>query len=106
MTQIGKLNDMFYEIKGNNIQLEVVRKLNGFPNTHISQNIETNTVPFWKFVLEIIVEAKEDYLEIIRNEEGDYIPQTIEKATQQLKYLRNIEKAVEFMIPPNRVLGV
>ena len=99
MTQIGKLNEMFYEVNKDLIRLEVVDKSEYHPDVHITAIISTYGSDYWKFILETVVEAKEDKLETIRNEDGDYNSNDIVKATQQLEYLRGIEKAVEFMIP-------
>jgi len=99
MTQIGKLSDMFYEIKRDGITFEVVEKTHHLPDLHISKFIDIRRPDFWKFLLEVIVEVKEDKFEVIRNDDGDYNSQDIETAKQKLEYLRNIEKALEFMLP-------
>jgi len=47
MTQIGKLNDMFYEVNKNTIRLEVVEKSDHHPNVHITQNVYSNSSDFF-----------------------------------------------------------
>lgn len=105
MTQIGKLMDMFYQIHRNSIQLEVVKTSETHPDTHITQYINSRDSTFWQFILEAVVEAKEDEYETIRNEDGEYNSKDIEKATQKVEYLKNIENALEFMIPAKNIIG-
>lgn len=93
---------MFYEIKKDQVTLDVVEGFENHPDVHISKEFSTNNSGFWNFVMDAVVEAKEDCLVTIENEDEDNTLSGINKAKGKLEVLRNIEKALSPLVSEDR----
>ncbi|MFA4870987.1 MAG: hypothetical protein WC623_22500 [Pedobacter sp.] len=102
MTQIGKFAHMFYEINKDRVILDIVEQYENHPDVHISKEFSTNLTGFWNFVIDAVIEAKEDCFVTIENEEGDITPNGINKAKAKLEVLRNLEKALTPLVSEYR----
>lgn len=94
MTRINKFANMFYEIDGDKVCLEVVERCEGNPDVHISKTFSATYSNFWDFVLDAVIESRQVCLDIISNEDGDSTPEGIEAATKRTEALRGIETAL------------
>lgn len=95
MSKFNKFSSIIYDIKGTETFLMVHEHFKERPGIFIDRQFSTEaSSEFWKFVLDVVEEADQAYLDLIKNEDGDARPEEIIKAKQYAEKFGQIKEAL------------